>query len=95
MSGALVWTDETNASGEMLDALRLLFHCRTQILMQAKQCEWLDYWNAAREIVPNWIGFHHSRCTPNNKLLKLIEDGEKRLETDLAEIERESDLNAG
>jgi len=87
MSGGLIWTDETNVSGEMLDALRLLFHCRTQLIMQSPQKEWAEYWAAAHKIAPNWVGFHANRCAPTEKLRKLVLAGEKRLEADLAQLD--------
>ena len=93
MSGALVWSDETDASGEMLNALRMLFHCRTQLLMESTRTEWIEYWNAAQNIVPKWVGFHPSRYTSTQKLRTIIKAGENRLEADLAAWECESERN--
>jgi hypothetical protein len=95
MSGGLVWTDETHASGEIINALRMLFRCRTQLLLRTTCNEWADYWNAAHEIVPKWVGFHPSRCTPSEKLCRLIAEGEARLESELAAFECEMDETAG
>ncbi len=95
MSGGVVWTDETRTSGSLLDAIRPLFYHRSVLIMESADSEWADYWLTAKTLVPNWIGFHPSRCRSTPKLRRLIESGNVNLESDLSAFQTDIEPHGG
>lgn len=72
MSDALVWSDEVGHQIRGLTwAVRPLFRYRTSMLIGEPDDRFAEEWEAAKRIVPGWIGFRPERCTPSKELKEL------------------------
>jgi hypothetical protein len=73
LADGLYWSDEFPVLEDELsdDLIRFLIHYRTSLILgrPAKKLE--VYWNEARRLFPQWIGFDPARCTPNPELQRL------------------------
>jgi hypothetical protein len=72
MSDALVWPDETDSSTpvQVIGALRFVRHYRTGLII-GEQRPHGEYWQLGRELFPNWVGFHPSRCDVSPRLSEI------------------------
>lgn len=71
MADALWWSDERPAFNYAKDhwCLRPVFRYRTSMITGVPEGEWLRFWDRARELFPQWPGFHESRNTRSKELL--------------------------
>lgn len=95
MSGALVWTDETNRTIpiKVIWALRYLVAYRTSLMLNAPREELKPMWEHGLTQFPKWVGFRDERRQPTPKLLKIYRHGEAKFLEDLREIERQAGLD--
>ena len=70
MSGALIWSDETNTDTPVyvIWALRQIFAYRTQLMIDDAEPN-NEFWEKCVKLFPNWIGFLPERRKPTPELL--------------------------
>ncbi len=75
---ALVWSDEyprgITASVPEFDCVKLVLRYRTTVLLGKPDDFFKPYWDRAKELFPNWAGFHPSRLKATDELVRLYED---------------------
>jgi hypothetical protein len=90
LAGALWWSDERPASGEIgnSDCLQVLFRYRTSVIINEPEAEYLPYWLAAKSMFPKWPGFDDERCRPDERLATLYRRSQAKglLSLDLLDI---------
>ncbi|HEY5316070.1 MAG TPA: hypothetical protein VIK18_26315 [Pirellulales bacterium] len=90
LAGALWWSDERPASGQIgnSDCLRVVFRYRTSVIIGEPESQYLPYWLAAENEFPKWPGFAVERCRPNEGLAALYRRSEAKglLSLDLMDI---------
>jgi hypothetical protein len=90
LAGALWWSDERPAIGQIEDSdcLRPVFRYRTSLIISEPEPAYLPYWLAARKAFPQWPGFDLERCRPDESLVALYRRSSARalLSLDLADI---------
>lgn len=93
MSGALIWSDETNTETPIyvIWALRQLFAYRTQLMLNNSEPD-NEFWNQCVGLFPNWIGFLPERRKPTPELLDEYRRGHVSLKWCLRNLEREMDV---
>lgn len=91
MSGGLVWSDEAGEDlpVEVVWALRPLFAFRSSMILGSPQEKWRTYWDACVVLFPRWVGFHAERTTPTPALLRILRQGERRLDRCLESLDDE------
>jgi hypothetical protein len=91
MSGALVWSDETNRRTpiEVVWALRLIVAYRTSLMLNKPQEELKPVWDLGLSLFPNWVGFRPERRQPTPQLLRIYRRGDVSLRKCLRDLERE------
>jgi len=72
MSDALWWSDERPAFNDAKDhwCLRPVLRYRTSVIVRSPEAEGLRFWDRARELFPEWPGFHEFRKTSSKELLE-------------------------
>ena len=92
MSGALIWSDETNADTPVyvIWALRQLFAYRTQLMIDDAEPN-NEFWDQCVKLFPNWIGFLPERRKPTPELLAEYRRGNTSTKACLRKLEREMD----
>ena len=93
MSGAVIWTDETNRHTpvEVVWALRMLWAYRTSVMLNKPREELSEYWEFGREEFPQWVGFRPERRMPTDRLLRIYRRGNTSVRKCLRDLEREGD----
>ena len=91
MSGALIWSDETNAETPVyvIWALRQLFAYRTQLMLDDAEPD-NETWDQYCKLFPNWIGFLPERRKPTPELLAEYRRGRISLKACLRNLDRET-----
>jgi len=91
MSGALVWSDETNSKTpvEVIWALRGLFAYRTSLMLNRPRDELAPMWDLGVSLFPKWVGFRPERRQATAKLLQIYRRGDVSLRKCLRDIDRE------
>jgi len=92
MSGALIWSDETNSETPVyvIWALRQLFAYRTRMMIDDAEPD-NAFWNQCVTLFPNWIGFLPVRRKPTPELLAEFRRGDVSTKACLRQIEHEID----
>ena len=68
LSDALVWTDELpDAHPQEWDAIRMVLRHRTCVIIGVDS-PFREWWDLARELFPEWVGFRAERCTASPQL---------------------------
>jgi hypothetical protein len=95
MSGAIVWSDETNARAPVYVtwALRELFAYRTQLMLNNEEPN-NHFWDQCTALFPNWIGFLPERRRPTPEALAEYRRGDVSLKWCLRKAERELDCDS-
>jgi hypothetical protein len=93
MSGALIWSDETNRDTpvEVIGALRFIFAYRTSLMLNKPREELKPMWELGLSLFPNWVGFRPERRQATPDLLQIYRRGHVSLMKCLRNIEREMD----
>jgi hypothetical protein len=93
MSGALVWSDETNHETpiEVIWALRMIVAYRTSLMLNKPREEFKPIWDRALSLFPRWVGFRPERRQPTAELLQIYRRGDVSLRKCLRNMEREID----
>ena len=97
LADALVWADEVPLWGkrsEVEDALRVLWHYRTGLILGEAR-PFTELWELAKRLFPDWVGFHSSRCRPARRYLVIYRAGRIASEQCLNELEREAGGSEG
>ena len=91
MSGALIWSDETNDETPVyvIWALRQLFAYRAQLILDNAQPN-DEFWDQCVKLFPNWIGFRPDRRTQAPELLAVYRRGSVSLKKCLRDMDRET-----
>ena len=94
MSGALIWSDETNDETPVyvIWALRQLFAYRTQLMLDNAQPD-NEFWEHCVKLFPNWIGFRPDRRTQTPELIAEHRRGSVSLKKCLRDMDREASAN--
>jgi hypothetical protein len=93
MSGALIWSDETNKKTpvEVIWALRFIVAYRTSLMLNKPREELKPMWELGLSLFPKWVGFRPERREPTPKLLQIYRRGDVSLRKCLRDMEREID----
>jgi hypothetical protein len=93
LSGALVWTDETNdeTSIKAIWALRPVVAYRTGLILNERRDEFKALWDHALSLFPGWVGFRPERRQPTPELQAIYRRGSVRLRKCLRDLERHTD----
>jgi hypothetical protein len=93
MSGALIWSDETNSKTpvEVIWALRFVVAYRTSLMLNKPREELKPMWDHALSLFPKWVGFRPERRRATPKLLQVYRSGDVGLRKCLRDMEREMD----
>jgi hypothetical protein len=93
MSGALVWSDETNTKTpvEVIWALRFIVAYRTSLMLNKPREELASMWNLGLSLFPKWVGFRPKRRQATPKLLQIYRRGDISLRKCLRDMDREMD----
>jgi hypothetical protein len=96
MSGALIWSDETNSKtpGTVMEALRYVVAYRTSLMLGKPREVLKPIWEHALTLFPNWVGFRPERRQPTPELLRIYRRGDVSLRKCLRKIEREMEKEA-
>jgi hypothetical protein len=89
---ALYWADEVAfwwRRGEVEDALRVLWHYRTGLILDEPR-PFGTVWELGKRLFPNWVGFHPSRCQPARRYRVIYRAGCAATSRFLAKVEREA-----
>ncbi|MCI0638605.1 MAG: hypothetical protein L0Y72_07465 [Gemmataceae bacterium] len=91
MSGALIWSDETNSKTpvELIWALQLIRAYRTSLMLNEPIDELKPIWELGLSLFPKWVGFRPERRQATPKLLQIHRRGAVSLRKCLRDIERE------
>jgi hypothetical protein len=91
MSGALVWSDETNREIpiKVIWSLRFIFAYRTSLLLNKPREELKPLWDHALSLFPKWVGFRPERRQPTPDLMRIYRRGDVSLRKCLRDMERE------
>jgi len=94
MSGALIWSDETNAETPVyvIWALRQLFAYRTRLMLDDAEPD-NEFWDQCIKLFPNWIGFLPERRKQTQALLAEYRRGDISTRASIRNLEREMDAN--
>ena len=94
MSGALIWTDETNSETpvHVTWALRKLFAYRTKLMLHNAEPD-NEFWDQCVKLFPNWIGFLTERRTPTPELLAEYRRGDVSTRWCLRQLDNEMDTD--
>jgi hypothetical protein len=93
MSGALIWSDETNKETpvEVIWALRSIVAYRTSLMLNKPREELRPMWDLGLSLFPKWVGFRSERRQPTPKLLQIYRRGDVSLRKCLRDMEQEMD----
>jgi hypothetical protein len=93
MSGALVWSDETNKETpvEVIWALRFVVAYRTSLMLNNPREELKPMWDLGLSLFPKWVGFHPERRQSTPKLLQIYRRGDVSVRKCLRDMAREMD----
>src|SRR6516165_9482015 len=93
LSGALIWSDETNRNlpVEVIWALRFIVAYRTSLMLNKPREEFKPMWDLGLSLFPKWVGFRPERRQPTPKLLQIYRRGHVSLKKCLRDMEREMD----
>ena|ERR1700722_13233046 len=91
MSGALIWTDETNwrTPVEVKWALRTLWAFRTSLMLKQPREELREFWEFGLRKFPQWLGFRPDRRRVTARLLSIYRRGDTSFRKCLRDLERE------
>jgi hypothetical protein len=80
LADGLHWSDEFPVLEDELsdDLIRHLIHYRTSLIRGRPDKRVEAYWNEARRLFPQWIGFDPARCTPDPELQRLDKEFAKK-----------------
>ena len=80
MSDGFVWSDERlhGLSTEEMGNLRAIFRFRTSLITEQTDSRFEKLWDELRKLCPEWIGFHISRCSPNETLASRYRSSKRR-----------------
>ena len=94
MSGALIWSDETNAETPVyvIWALRQLLAYRTRLMLDDAEPDNV-FWDQCVKLFPNWIGFLPERRKQTPELLAEYRRGDISTKACIRKLEREMDAN--
>ena len=94
MSGALIWSDETNKGTpvEVIWALRFIFAYRTSLMLNRPRDAFEPMWELGLSLFPKWVGFRAGRRRPTPKLLQIYRRGDVSLRRCLRNLEREAEI---
>src|SRR4051794_4663127 len=88
LSGAVIWKDEQPSKIKDIWALRVIWHYRTGLLLGEPPAKYEPLWRRARELFPEWVGFHPSRSEPSPELMELVRRLKKSGDRELEKCER-------
>lgn len=90
MSGALIWSDETNSETpiKLIWALRFIFAYRTSLMLNEPRGEFESMWNLGVSLFPNWIGFRPDRRHATRELMVIYQRGKGGLDEFIEETDR-------
>ena len=93
MSGALIWSDETNRKTpvEVIWALRWIVAYRTSLMLNEPREELKPMWDLGLSLFPKWVGFRPERRQATPELLQIYRRGNVSLRKCLRDMEREMD----
>jgi hypothetical protein len=93
MSGALIWSDETNKETPLavIYALRFIVAYRTSLMLNKPREELKPMWELELSLFPKWVGFRPERRQATPTLLHIYRRGEVSLRKCLRDMEREMD----
>lgn len=91
MSGALVWTDETNGKTpwEVTNALRAIVAYRTSLMLDEPRTEFAAMWEESMKLFPNWVGFRPERRAATQRLMAIYRRGDVSMRKCLRDMDRE------
>lgn len=78
MSDLLFWDDEVpdrklRKPKKAFWALKLVMRFRTTLILGSPDNRFLELWETARSLFPQWVGFTATRCKPDTKLAETYE----------------------
>ena len=87
MADALVWPDETtfDTPTRLIWSLRFLTHHRMGFIL-GEDRPYGELWGLGRELFPNWVGFHTSRCRFSARLARFYRGHSSSFNSDLEEL---------
>jgi hypothetical protein len=93
LSGALIWSDETNSKTpvEVTWALRFIVAYRTSLMLNKPREELRPMWELGLSLFAKWVGFRPERREATPKLLDIYRRGEVSLRKCLRDMERDMD----
>jgi hypothetical protein len=88
LSDSLMWSDETPEVTEERDprdwwCIRPVLRHRTCLILGIAS-EFEAWWERARALFPQWIGFLPERCAATSELIAIYQSGSEKLGRDLA-----------
>jgi len=91
MSGAVIWSDETNSKTpvEVLWALRFIVAFRTSLMLNKPREELKPMWDLGLSLFPKWVGFRPERRQASPKLLQIYRRGDVSVRKCLSDMDRE------
>jgi hypothetical protein len=97
MSGALIWSDETNSKTpvEVIWALRFIVAYRTSLMLNKPREELKPMWNLGLSLFPKWVGFRPERSQATSKLLQTYRRGDVSLRKCLRDVKLKMDTEDG
>ena len=86
---ALIWQDERIScdSIPLIGAIRNLTYYRTGLIIGEDRGS-DELWRLGRELFPNWVGFHRSRCRPSARLARIYRAYASSLQRELDEWDK-------
>jgi hypothetical protein len=76
LSSSLIWLDELpKADPAEWGAIRPVLRHRICVILQ-EPSEYTDWWNRAKRLFPEWVGFRPGRCEPTPELVRIFREGE-------------------
>lgn len=93
MSGALIWSDETNRNlpAEVIWSLRFVVAYRTSLMLNEPREELKPMCDLGLLLFPKWVGFRPERREPSPELLQIFRRGDVSLRKCLRDVERQTE----
>lgn len=93
MSGALIWSDETNrhTPTEVIWALRFIRAYRTSLMLEKPREELKPMWDLALSLFPNWVGFRLERRQRTPTLMQIYRRGDVSQKKCMRDLDRKMD----
>ena len=89
MSGGLVWEDEQmDFPVEQSNFIRMVWAFRTALILGESRPELLPFWETAKSMAPDWIGFRADRCSPSKEIVDYLLKAKRRFERNLERYDK-------